>query len=149
MKAIIQLVKAATLTTQDYSTQTIEKGMVIFVGFTHQDTLTIIDQMLQKILSLRVFADAQGKTNLSLFDIQGALLCVPNFTLYADVSGSRRPSFSDAAKPEVALPWFAYLQTRLTHLYPNAKFGKFGADMSVVVHNDGPFNLILSSDESK
>ena len=147
MKAIIQLVSSATLTTQDYPIQTIKKGMVMFVGFTHQDSLPVIDQMLNKIIALRVFADTQGKTNLSINDIQGELLCVPNFTLYADVSSSRRPSFSQAAKPEVAQPWFTYLKTRLTHLYPNAKFGKFGAYMSVVVHNDGPFNLILSSDE--
>lgn len=147
MKLLIQLVQSATLTCKDYPTQTIQKGMVVFVGFTHTDTLPIIDRMVDKVLQLRLFADAEGKTNLSLQAIQGDLLCVPNFTLYADASGSRRPSFSHAAPPSIAQAWFNYLQTRMQSLYPQVKFGLFGGDMSIVVHNDGPFNLILSSDE--
>ena len=103
--------------------------------------------MIQKMLHLRIFPDAAGKTNLAISDVAGQLLVVPNFTLYADVTGSRRPSFEKAAKPSIAEGLFNLLKTRLTSLYPSSQFGIFGADMSILVHNQGPFTLILDSNE--
>jgi D-tyrosyl-tRNA(Tyr) deacylase len=103
--------------------------------------------MVDKLLKLRIFPDAAGKTNLSLSDTKGQLLLVPNFTLYANTIGSRRPSFSNAAKPELAQDLFNYLKNRVLTLYPSTMTGVFGADMSIVVHNQGPFTLILDSNE--
>lgn len=147
MKMVIQLVSEASLSIAGKPHASMSHGMVCFVGFNHQDNPAIIDTLLNKLLKLRIFPDHAGKTNLSLFDTQGQLLLVPNFTLYANTSGSRRPSFSDAAKPEVAKQLFTYLKTQLTTLYPSSFYGVFGADMSIVVHNQGPFTLILDSDE--
>lgn len=147
MKCVVQVVKSASLTIDSTPIATIDKGMVVFVGFTHQDSVAIVDSMITKLLALRIFPDAQGKTNLSLQDFSGNLLCVPNFTLYADVSNSRRPAFTNAADPAKAQQLFAYFQQRLLSVWPQATFGVFGADMSVMVHNDGPFTLILERDE--
>lgn len=147
MKCVIQVVKSATLSIEQQPLATIEKGMVVFVGFTHQDHPKIIDGMIDKILALRIFPDAQGKTNLSLAEIDGNVMGVPNFTLYADVEHSRRPAFTNAAPPEKATQLFSYFRQRMLALWPKATFGIFGADMSVMVHNDGPFTLILERDE--
>ena len=147
MKVVIQLVSEATLTIRGLKHASIAKGMVCFVGFTHLDNQAVVNTMIDKVLRLRVFPDQDGKSNLSLVDIKGQLLVVPNFTLYADTKGSRRPSFSHAAKSEVASELFTYLQLRLIGLYPSSSFGVFGADMSIVVHNQGPFTLILDSNE--
>lgn len=147
MKVVIQLVKEATLAIDNIECASIAKGMVCFVGFTHEDNAKIIEMMIQKILNLRIFPDANGKTNLAISDVAGQLLVVPNFTLYADVTGSRRPSFVRAAKPAIAEGLFTLLKTRLSSLYPSSQFGVFGADMSILVHNQGPFTLILDSNE--
>ena len=147
MKAVIQLVSEATLSIEGKREASIAQGMVCFVGFHHQDNPAIVDTMLDKILKLRIFPDNNGKTNLSLSETKGQLLLVPNFTLYANTVGSRRPSFSDAAKPDVAVGLFTHLKNQLMTLYPSSSFGVFGADMSIVVHNQGPFTLILDSNE--
>ena len=147
MKVVIQLVNDATLSIAKQDHASIAKGMVCFVGFTHQDDANIIEMMMSKILNLRIFPDAAGKTNLAISDVAGQILVVPNFTLYADVTGSRRPSFEKAAKPSIAEGLFNLLKTRLTSLYPSSQFGIFGADMSILVHNQGPFTLILDSNE--
>jgi D-aminoacyl-tRNA deacylase len=149
MKIVIQLVSEASLSIAGNLHASIAHGMVCFVGFNHEDNQTGMDTMLDKLLKLRIFPDQTGKTNLSLSDINGQLLMVPNFTLYANTIGSRRPSFSNAAKPDVAKELFAYLKTKLTTLYPSSSYGVFGADMSIVVHNQGPFTLILDSDEQQ
>jgi D-tyrosyl-tRNA(Tyr) deacylase len=147
MKVVIQLVSQASLSMEGKLHASITQGMVCFVGFNHKDDLSIVDIMLDKLLKLRIFPDIHGKTNLALSETNGQLLIVPNFTLYATTVGSRRPSFSNAANPDVASELFAYLKTKMTLLYPASSFGVFGADMSVVVHNQGPFTLILDSDE--
>ena len=147
MIVVIQLVSEASLSVAGNLHASMAHGMVCFVGFKHQDNHDVIDTMLDKILKLRIFPDQAGKTNLSLSETNGQLLMVPNFTLYANTIGSRRPSFSNAAKPDVANELFAYLKTQLATLYPSSSFGVFGADMSIVVHNQGPFTLILDSDE--
>jgi D-tyrosyl-tRNA(Tyr) deacylase len=147
MKVVIQLVREASLSIAGHPHASIAHGMVGFVGFTHTDTPAILDTMVDKLLKLRIFPDKNGKTNLSLSDTKGQLLLVPNFTLFADTIGSRRPSFSNAAKPDVASGLFAYLKNRVMALYPSTSVGVFGADMSIVIHNQGPFTLILDSDE--
>ena len=147
MKVVIQLVSEASLSIEGKLHSSIAHGMVCFVGFNHHDNQRVIDTMLDKLFKLRIFPDQAGKTNLSLSDTNGQLLMVPNFTLYANTIGSRRPSFSNAAKPDVAAELFTYLKTQLASLYPASSFGVFGADMSIVVHNQGPFTLILDSNE--
>jgi D-tyrosyl-tRNA(Tyr) deacylase len=147
MKVVIQLVTQASLSIEGKLHGSIARGMVCFVGFNHQDNPLIVDTMIDKLLKLRIFPDQQGKTNLSLSETNGQLLIVPNFTLYASTMGSRRPSFSNAVKPDVASQLFHYLKTQMIALYSSSTFGVFGADMSIVVHNQGPFTLILDSDE--
>ena len=147
MKVVIQLVSEASLLIAGKLHASMAHGMVCFVGFNHQDNPHVIDTMLDNLIKLRIFPDQHGKTNLSLLETNGQVLVVPNFTLYANTIGSRRPSFSNAAKPHVAAELFTYLKTQLASLYPASSFGVFGADMSIVVHNQGPFTLILDSNE--
>jgi D-tyrosyl-tRNA(Tyr) deacylase len=147
MKVVIQLVSEASLSIANILHASIAHGMVCFVGFTHEDNQTIVDTMVNKLLTLRIFPDAGGKTNLSLSETQGQILLIPNFTLYANTIGSRRPSFTNAAKPDTASNLFTYLKHQLSILYPHTMAGVFGADMSIVVHNQGPFTLILDSNE--
>ena len=147
MKVVIQLVSEASLSIEGKLEASIAQGMICFVGFHHQDNPNIVDTMIDKILKLRIFPDKHGKTNLSLSETKGQLLLVPNFTLYANTVGSRRPSFSDAAKPNMAAGLFNHLKNQIKTFYPSSSFGVFGADMSIVVHNQGPFTLILDSNE--
>lgn len=147
MKIVVQIVSSASLSIQQTFSTAIQKGMVIFVGFTHHDRPEIVHRMIDKLLQLRIFPDLNGKTNLKIHDIHGEILCIPNFTLYADVSSSRRPSFTLAAKSQEANQLFMITKQLLLASYPHVKFGEFGTDMSVVVHNQGPFTLILDSDE--
>jgi D-tyrosyl-tRNA(Tyr) deacylase len=146
MRCVIQVCDKASLLVEQKQIASIQAGMVVFVGFTHNDQPSIIDRMLMKLIQLRIFPDASGKTNLSLADVRGQLLLIPNFTLYADANHQRRPAFTEAAKPEQAKGWFHYMQARTAILYPDSQFGIFGADMSVIVHNRGPFTLTLDSD---
>ena len=147
MKLVVQIVTSASLSILHSPISNIQKGMVVFVGFTHLDRPEIVHRMIEKLLQLRIFPDANGKTNLTIHDIQGDILCIPNFTLYADVRSSRRPSFSLAAKANDANELFLLTKQLLVATYPKVQFGEFGADMSVVVHNQGPFTLILDSNE--
>lgn len=147
MKLVVQIVTSASLSILHSPISNIQKGMVVFVGFTHLDRPEIVHRMIEKLLQLRIFPDANGKTNLTIHDIQGDILCIPNFTLYADVRSSRRPSFSLAAKADDANQLFLLTKQLLVATYPKVQFGEFGADMSVVVHNQGPFTLILDSNE--
>ena len=147
MKLVVQIVTSASLSILHSPISNIQRGMVVFVGFTHLDRPEIVHRMIEKLLQLRIFPDANGKTNLTIHDIQGDILCIPNFTLYADVRSSRRPSFSLAAKANDANELFLLTKQLLVATYPKVQFGEFGADMSVVVHNQGPFTLILDSNE--
>lgn len=147
MKLVVQIVTSASLSILHSPISNIQKGMVVFVGFTHLDRPEIVHRMVEKLLQLRIFPDANGKTNLTIHDIQGDILCIPNFTLYADVRSSRRPSFSLAANADHAKQLFLLTKQLLVASYPQVQFGEFGTDMSVVVHNQGPFTLILDSNE--
>jgi D-tyrosyl-tRNA(Tyr) deacylase len=148
MKCVIQIVDQASLSIKGTSISSIKHGMVIFVGFGQGDNEKTIIKMVDKIISLRIFPDQHQKTNLSILDTKGEMLCIPNFTLYADTSKSRRPSFTAAAIPALAKDLFDHLKEQLLLKYASVRFGVFGADMSIIVHNQGPFTLILDSNET-
>ncbi len=119
------------------------------VGLTHGDDESIIDKMINKILKLRIFEDEKGLTNLSINDVNGNILAVSQFTLYADVAKGNRPSFVKAMGYDDSLRLYNYFVNRLLSLVPDAKFGIFGADMKVSLVNDGPFSLVIDSEDLK
>ena len=144
MKLVIQRVSNANITYQGYH-GTIGKGYVVLCGFLSTDNTQIIHHLLDKLLKLRIFEDSNGKMNKSIVDIEGDIMFVPNFTLYADASSSNRPSFSNAAPASVSNPMYDECVQYLNKIYPNDKlaFGGFGADMLVNIVNDGPVTIIL------
>lgn len=121
----------------------IGKGFVLLVGFTHSDGDEQLKWMAEKIIGLRVFTDAEDKMNLSLGDVQGGLLVVSQFTLYGDASKGRRPSFIDAARPEVAIPLYERFVAMLRATGTTVETGEFGASMEVELVNDGPVTIPL------
>lgn len=121
-------------------------GYVALVGFTHNDTKATVDKMIQKIIYLRVFEDENGKMNKSILDKNGSVLSISQFTLYADASEGRRPSFTNAMKQEEASELYDYFNEELSK-YLNVETGVFGADMKVSILNDGPVTIILDSKE--
>lgn len=123
-----------------------ETGYVALVGFTHTDTEEIIDKMIQKIIYLRVFKDENDKMNKSILDINGSILSISQFTLYADASEGRRPSFTDAMNQDEASRLYDYFNKELSK-YLNVESGIFGADMKVSILNNGPVTIILDSKE--
>lgn len=121
----------------------IGNGLTVFVGLHPDDAETLDDKLVHKLLALRVFADEAGKMNKSVVDTGGNILLIPNFTLAADTSGGNRPSFTSAMHPDQARPRFERLFALLKSRLGNAQCGRFGADMKILVLNDGPVNLIL------
>lgn len=121
----------------------IDGGFCLLVGFTHTDTVAEADWMADKVAGLRLFSDAEGKMNRALAEIGGGLLVISQFTLYGDAQKGRRPSFIDAARPEVAIPLYQHFLTRLRATGLRVEAGEFGADMQVEIHNDGPVTLVL------
>jgi D-tyrosyl-tRNA(Tyr) deacylase len=145
MKALLQRVTQARVEVAGQVVGAIEQGLLVLVGVEPQDSQASADKLLQKLLNYRVFADAAGKTNLSLRDVSGGLLLVSQFTLVADTNSGLRPSFSSAAPPALAAQLFDYLlaQARLAH--PQVACGEFAADMQVHLVNDGPVTFLLQS----
>jgi D-tyrosyl-tRNA(Tyr) deacylase len=143
MRVVLQRVSEASVTIQGRVAGAINRGFCLLVGFTHADTSAQVDWMAEKVAGLRLFSDADGKMNLGLEDVGGALLVVSQFTLYGDASKGRRPSFIDAARPEVAVPLYERFLSALRSRGLNVAAGEFGADMLVEIHNDGPVTLIL------
>jgi D-tyrosyl-tRNA(Tyr) deacylase len=121
----------------------IGRGFCLLVGFTHSDTPAEVQWMAEKIAGLRLFSDADGKMNLALAEVNGAVLVVSQFTLYGDAAKGRRPSFIDAAPPEQAIPLYESFLAALRQGGLEVASGEFGADMQVEIHNDGPVTLIL------
>ena len=121
----------------------IGQGFCLLVGFTHGDTPAQVDWMAEKVAGLRLFTDPEGKMNLSLDEVGGALLVISQFTLYGDTGKGRRPSFIDAARPEVAIPLYERFLEGLQRRGITVAAGEFGADMQVEIHNDGPVTLLL------
>ena len=147
MRAVIQRVKHASCTIDGVVSGAIEQGFCIFVGFCDQDTETIMDKMIHKIINLRVFEDEQGLMNLSLSQIDGKVLLISQFTLYADCKKGNRPSFIKAAKPAVASPLYDKMIAKMRATGTVVETGVFGADMKIDLLNDGPVTIWLDSEE--
>lgn len=146
MKLLIQRVNHAQVTVDGEIVGKIRKGFLVFVGVGKEDTKEIADKYLKKLLGLRIFEDEAGKTNLSLSDVQGELLLVSQFTLYANCKKGNRPSFIEAGAPDKANELYEYMIREASKTVPVVEHGIFGADMKVSLENDGPFTIIL--DES-
>ena len=147
MRIVLTTVTSASVTIEEKVVGQIGRGFCLLVGFTHTDTKEIVDKMIDKILSLRVFMDEKGLTNLSIYDVKGEILSVSQFTLYADLTGGRRPSFVNAMKPDEAKALYEYFNEQVKVKYGTVATGVFGADMKVSSVNDGPFTIILDSKE--
>lgn len=148
MRALLQRVREGRVSIEDKVVGQIGPGLVILLGAGHGDDNQTISRMAQKIAHLRIFADAQGKTNLSILDVDGEALVISQFTLYADCRKGRRPSFVHAATPEIAEPQVDDFASALRELgIRRVETGQFGAEMMVEIHNDGPFTIWLDSDK--
>ena len=143
MKLVIQRVKHASVTVDGNVTGKIGKGFLVLIGIANSDTKEIADQYLKKLLNLRIFEDEKGKTNLSLKDVNGELLLVSQFTLYADCRKGNRPSFINAGAPDMAEALYEYMIEACKKEIPVVETGIFGADMQVDLLNDGPFTIVL------
>ncbi len=143
MKFVVQRVKKAKVDVNETTVGKIDEGFLVLIGITHTDTKEIADYLIKKLINLRVFEDDNGKMNLSLSDINGSLLLVSQFTLYADCSSGNRPSFTEAAKPEFANELYEYIINECKNKINKTETGIFGADMKVSLVNDGPVTIIL------
>ena len=146
MKLLIQRVNHAQVCVDGEIVGKIGKGFLVFVGVGQNDTREIADKYLKKMLGLRIFEDQNGKTNLSLKDVNGELLMVSQFTLYANCRHGNRPGFTDAGAPDMANELYDYMLNEAAQQVPVVEHGIFGADMKISLENDGPFTIIL--DES-
>jgi len=146
MKLVIQRVNHAEVKVDNEIVGSIRKGFLVLVGVGENDTKEIADKYLKKLLGLRIFEDEAGKTNLALKDVNGELLMVSQFTLYANCKKGNRPSFIEAGNPELAKSLYEYMIQQAKKQVPVVEHGIFGADMKVSLENDGPFTVIL--DES-
>jgi len=147
MKFVIQRVTSASCRVDDQITGQINRGFLVFIGVSDEDTTEIADKMTKKLLGLRIFEDENGKTNLALKDVEGELLLISQFTLYADCKKGNRPSFVRAGKPDAANEMYQYIIKKCKEEILVVEQGIFGADMKISLLNDGPFTIILDSDE--
>ena len=147
MKFVIQRVRNASCTVDEHVTGEIGKGFLVLIGISDTDTTEIADKMIKKLLGLRIFEDSDGKTNLSLHDVDGGLLLISQFTLYADCKKGNRPSFIHAGRPDLANRLYEYIIERCRTQISVVERGIFGADMKISLLNDGPFTIILDSAE--
>jgi len=143
MKIVVQRVKNAKVDVDGKTVGKIEQGFLVLLGVTHNDTKIEADYLVKKLCNLRVFEDENGKMNLSLKDIGGELLIVSQFTLYADCTGGNRPSFTNAAKPDIAEPLYEYFCNECEKNEIHVEKGIFGADMKVNLLNDGPVTIVM------
>jgi D-tyrosyl-tRNA(Tyr) deacylase len=143
MISIIQRVTTAKVTVNNQDIGKIDTGIMALVAVEKEDTQKDVERLLERILNYRIFADDNDRMNLSLRDIKGGLLLVPQFTLAADTRKGNRPGFISAAPPEKGQQLFGYLQDLATTIYPNVQFGQFGADMQVSLINNGPVTFTL------
>ncbi len=148
MRAVIQRVKHASVEVHGKSVAEIKHGIMVLVGFLEIDNPKVHEYMLDKIVNLRIFEDEADKMNLSVKDVNGEILIVPNFTLYGDCRKGRRPSYSGAAKPDKAREIFQSFIEMAKEKYPKIQQGIFQADMKVTLLNDGPVTLLLDSEKA-
>ena len=147
MRALIQRVSRASVTVDEKVVGEIGKGLLIFLGIGLEDNETTVKTLVDKIVQLRIFSDEQGKMNLSLLDVQGEVLVVSQFTLHADVSHGRRPGFTKAAPPALAIPLYDLFKDTCKNYSLTVESGIFGAYMNVELLNDGPVTIWMNSDE--
>lgn len=147
VKIVLQVVKKASVTIDEKLVSEIEKGYLLLVSFTQGDNHEIVQKMSQKVAKLRVFLDENGKTNLSIFDVNGEILSVSQFTLYANLKKGNRPSFIEALKGEESIILYKDFNDELRKNNLEVKEGVFGADMKINLINDGPFTIVLDSKE--
>ena len=143
MKFIVQRVNKSQVEVEEKIVGKIDRGFMVLIGITHNDTKEIADFLVRKLINLRVFEDENGKMNKSLEDVNGSLLLVSQFTLYADCSSGNRPSFTDAAKPDFANELYEYIIEEGKKQVEIVETGVFGADMQVGLVNDGPVTIML------
>ena len=147
MKIVLQVVQKASVKVEEKLVSEIEKGYLLLVSFTQVDNKEIIEKMAQKIAKLRVFLDENGKTNLSIFDVNGTVLSVSQFTLYANLRKGNRPSYIEALKGDESIILYQLFNDELRKNNLIVKEGLFGADMKINLVNDGPYTLVLDSKE--
>lgn len=146
MRFVIQVVKEASVKVDRETIGEIGKGYVVLIGISDSDTEAVADKMIRKMTGLRIFADENGKTNLSLADVKGSLLLVSQFTLYANCKKGNRPSFIEAGAPDKAEALYEYIIRECRKTVPDVQTGRFGAEMEVGLVNDGPFTILLDSE---
>ncbi len=147
MKFVIQRVERASVAVEGKTVGEIGRGFLVLVGVCDSDTFEIADKMLSKMLRLRIFADENDKTNLDLKSVEGGLLIISQFTLYADCRKGNRPSFTRAGKPEFAREMYEYILKKCSEEVSCVASGVFGEHMDISLMNSGPFTIVLDSDE--
>lgn len=147
MKFVIQRVNNASVTIDEKIVGKINKGFLVFIGVSNEDTKEIADKMIKKLIGMRIFDDENGKTNLALADVDGELLLVSQFTLYANCKKGNRPSFINAGAPDMANEMYEYIIEKCREMVKVVETGEFGADMKVKLENDGPFTIVLDGEQ--
>ena len=147
MRFVVQRVTHASVTVDSQVIGKIGKGFMVLIGVADTDTREIADKMVKKLLGLRIFEDQNGKTNLDIHTVEGELLLISQFTLYANCRHGNRPSFIEAGKPDMANEMYEYIIAKCKEQVPVVEKGEFGADMKVELLNDGPFTILLDSDQ--
>jgi D-tyrosyl-tRNA(Tyr) deacylase len=148
MRAVIQRVSQASVAIDGTTVGAIQKGFLVLLGITHEDTQEDVDYLVRKIYNLRVFEDEAGKMNQSIAAINGAILSVSQFTLYGETKKGNRPSFIQAARPDVAIPLYEAFNAGLQAAGIEVATGRFGADMQVSLINDGPVTILIDTKEN-
>ena len=148
MRAVVQRVSSSKVTVDGNITGEIKRGLLVLLGVTHEDTSKDVDYIIDKVLNLRIFEDENEKMNLSLKDVEGELLVVSQFTLYGDCRKGRRPSFSTAARPELATKLYEEFIEKSRKEGIVTQTGQFGAHMMVDLTNDGPVTILLESNRT-
>lgn len=146
MRIVIQRVNHASVTVDNTVIGEIGKGYLLLLGVAQGDTKEMVERYVKKLSTLRIFADADGKTNLSIQEVGGEILVVSQFTLYADCKKGNRPSFIKAGSPDFAEEMYEYFKEKCTEVFGKVACGSFGADMKVALENDGPFTIVWDSD---
>ena len=147
MRFVVQRVTHASVTVDGQVIGKIGNGFMVLSGVADTDTREIADKMVKKLLGLRIFEDENGKTNLDIHTVEGELLLISQFTLYANCRHGNRPSFIEAGKPDMANEMYEYIIAKCKEQVPVVEKGEFGADMKVELLNDGPFTILLDSDQ--
>ena len=147
MRFVVQRVTHASVTVDGNVIGKIGQGFMVLIGVSDEDTKETADKMVKKLLGLRIFEDENGKTNLDIHTVGGSLLLISQFTLYADCKHGNRPSFIKAGKPDMANEMYEYIIAKCREQVETVETGEFGADMKVELINDGPFTILLDSDQ--